>query len=365
MVLRIAFGLSIIAVLMTGTGCTPATESTPETSAAPAADQTPATPPQKVKINFPTRSGASWPMFIAKQAGYYAKYGYDVDLVFGPGTTGFAMVSSGEAVMSNASMEQAAQASSRDGSFTWVGSSLNRGFFALMASKDISNVQGLKGKRFGISQIGDAPYNYSVAILAKFGLTARDIQWVPVGTDANGRAAALAGGRVDATLLTAPAFFRLEEQGFKRLANMDDYDDVYASTVYLFKKSSVAENPKLAEAMIKAHAEAIKRFGEDKAFAIQAYVAFDKQDQADVERIYERYKQGDAFEKVPFVLDNAFKSVLSQADKKANPQIETFDFRTVIDNSIVDRMVAEGFFEKLFGQEIRAEQERKAKLAFR
>ena len=39
--------------------------------------------PQKITIAFPTRSGASWPMFIAKDAGYYAKYGLDVNLQFG------------------------------------------------------------------------------------------------------------------------------------------------------------------------------------------------------------------------------------------------------------------------------------------
>ena len=26
---------------------------------------------QKITINFPTRSGASWPMYIAKEGGYY------------------------------------------------------------------------------------------------------------------------------------------------------------------------------------------------------------------------------------------------------------------------------------------------------
>ena len=44
------------------------------------------TPPlQKITINFPARSGGSWPMFIAKEGGYYQKYGLDVNLVFGAG----------------------------------------------------------------------------------------------------------------------------------------------------------------------------------------------------------------------------------------------------------------------------------------
>jgi ABC-type nitrate/sulfonate/bicarbonate transport system substrate-binding protein len=37
---------------------------------------------QKVTINYPTRSGASWPLYIAKEGGYYAKQGLDVDLQF-------------------------------------------------------------------------------------------------------------------------------------------------------------------------------------------------------------------------------------------------------------------------------------------
>src|SRR3954462_9078048 len=73
------------------------------------------TPPlQKITINYPAKSGGSWPMFIAKEGGYYQKYGLDVTLAFGAGTQGFAMIMGGNAVMTNASMEQAMQASSRD-----------------------------------------------------------------------------------------------------------------------------------------------------------------------------------------------------------------------------------------------------------
>src|SRR5215831_10202997 len=130
---------------------------------------------QKTAINFPTRSGASWPMFIAKEGGYYQKYGLDVNLVFGAGTVGVAMISSGEAAMTNSSMEQALQASSRDpNSLVMLGSTLNRGMFALMAPNKINNLKELKGKRVAVSQIGDAPYNYSVALLGKFGLKPRD-----------------------------------------------------------------------------------------------------------------------------------------------------------------------------------------------
>jgi len=323
-------------------------------------------PLQKIAINFPTRSGASWPMFMAKEGGYYQKYGLDVNLVFGAGTIGVAMIASGEAAMTNSSMEQALQASSRDpGSLVMMGSTLNRGQFALMAAKGIGNVKELKGKRLAVSQIGDAPYNYTLALLGKFGLNARDVQWIPVGTDATARAVALSSGRADATLLTPPVYFKLEEQGFKSIANMADYNDIYASTVYLFTKKTVAADPKLPELIIKAQAEAVKRFYDDRAFAVKAYLTYDKQESADIERIYDATAKSNSLERVPYVMAPAIKSIMEQANGQAATQIKDFDVRKVVDNSVVDRLVKEGFFEKLFGSGIKAEQDRKSKQAFR
>ena len=321
--------------------------------------------PQKIIINFPTRSSASWAMFVAKEGGYYQKYGLDVNLLFGAHPAGIAMVVSGEAAMTNYSMEQALQASSKDGSLVSEGSSLNKGVFAFISRKDIASVKDLKGKKVAITQLGDAPYNYTIALLADFGVTPRDVNWVPVGTDVNGRAAALISGRADATLLTAPTYFKIEQAGFKSLANLADFNNIYASSVYLFKKSTVAANPKLPELIIKAQAEAIKRFYDDKAFAVKCYLAYDQQPAADIERVYDIYKKGDLFERIPYVLAPAVQSILKQADSQTATAIKNFDFRTVIDNSTIDRLVKEGFFEKLFGPGIKAEEERKAKLAFR
>jgi len=322
-------------------------------------------PLQKVSINYPTRSAGSWPLFIAKEGGYYQKYGLDVDLVFGAGNIGVAMIVSGDAVMTNSSMEQALQASTRDGSLVSVGSMLNKGPFSLMAAKGISDIKDLKGKRIAVSQIGDAPYNYTVALLAKFGLGPKDVMWLPVGVDATARATALVGGRADATLLTAPQYFRVEEQGFRNLANLSDFDDVFASNVYLFRKATIAANPKLPELIVRANAEAIKRFYDDKAFAIKAYIAYDKQTEADVARIYDTNFRQNLLERVPYVLASAVAASKAQADAQLSTPIRDADVRSVVDNSVVDRLVKEGFFEKLFGTGIKAEIDRQSKLAFR
>lgn len=322
--------------------------------------------PQKITISFPTRSASSWPIFMAKEGGYYQKYGLDANVVFGVHPAGIAMIISGEAQMTNYSLETAMQASARDGSLVVLGSWLNKATFALMANKEFSRVQDLKGKRIAVSQYGDAPTNYTIALIKKFGLTSRDVQWIPVGTDVNGRVAALVSGRADATLLTAPTYFKVEEQGYKNLANLHDHDDIFAATTYLMKKSAVAANPKLPELLIKAHAEAIKRFYEDKDFAVKSYIAYDKQDPADVGRFYDIHKAKTLFERVPYVMAGAVASVIEQqTDPQMISLMKGYDYRKVVDNSYVDRLVKEGFFEKLFGPEVKAEEARKAKLAFK
>jgi ABC-type nitrate/sulfonate/bicarbonate transport system substrate-binding protein len=321
--------------------------------------------PQKITINYPTRSGATWPMYIAREGGYYQKYGLDVDLQFGVHPTGIAMLTSGQAVMVNHSLEQGMVASTKDpAGFALLGSSSNKGLFALIGQKQFTNPKELKGKRIAVGQIGDAPYNYTVALLGTYGLGVRDVEWIPVGTDVSGRAAALQTNRADATLLTAPNYFRLEEAGYKVLANLAERE-VYAATVYLFARKALTANPKLGESIVKAHAEAIKRFYEDKPFAVKAYIAFDKQPEADVARIYDLYKNGSIFDRVPYVLAPAIKSIVAQqVDQRIAADLRAFDFHKVVDNGIVARLVKEGYFEQLFGADVKAEEQRRAKLAF-
>src|SRR2546428_1561382 len=82
--------------------------------------------PQRITINFPTRSGASWPLFIAKEGGYYQKNGLDVNLVFANHPAGVAMVISGEAQMTSYNLESAMQATAGDSFLVIVGNSSSK-----------------------------------------------------------------------------------------------------------------------------------------------------------------------------------------------------------------------------------------------
>jgi ABC-type nitrate/sulfonate/bicarbonate transport system substrate-binding protein len=349
--------VAALAIAVTAVGCAK--------QEAPAQQAPAAQAPRKIVINYPNKSGSQWPLFLAKEGGFYDKYGLDVELNFGVHPAGIAMLASGQGQMVNSSLEQMMQAASKDGSLSLVGSSLNRGTFALMANKNLKTVEGLKGKKIAVSQVGDAPYGYVVAILSKAGLSDRDVQWIPVGQGVAGRAAALTSGRADATILTAPAYFKLETEGYNTLVNLAEREDIFASTAYTMAKKDLAD-PALAESLIKAHAEAIKKFYEDKPAAIAAYLKYDPEaNPADIDRTYDLYAKPQAFERIPYVLTGAVDSVVKQqSDPQLAEQMKGYDWKQVINNSIVDKLVKDGFFVQLFGDSVKAEQDRKGPLAF-
>ena len=184
--------------------------------------------------------------------------------------------------------------------------------------------------------------------------------------DGGGRVAALSAGRVDATMVPPPAYFKLEAAGFKAIANLADYKDLYAPMSYVFKKTTLKSQPDVVERLIKAHAEAIKRYYDDKAFALEAYAKYDPQGAADVERIYDHDAKDNTYERVPYVLAPAVEYIINhQPDEKVAAQLKGYDFHQVIDNSIVQRLVDQGYFRELFGSNVKAEEERKAAMAFR
>ena len=130
--------------------------------------------------------------------------------------------------------------------------------------------------------------------------------------------------------------------------------------------SAITANPKLPEQIIKAHAEAIKRFYDDKPYAVKTYMAFDKQPEADVARIYDLYKNGNIFDRVPYVLSPAVTSIIAQqVDQRIAADLKGYDFTKVIDNSIVARLVKEGYFQQVFGAGVKAEEQSKASMAFK
>ena len=317
--------------------------------------------PQKTVAMVGARSGASWPLWIAKDARLYAKYGLDVELVYAVHPGPIAAIISGHAAMTSAGSDPALLAATKDPSLVVLGGFMNKGSFAMIGSKSAADMKQLGGKKIGIGRVGDPPYHMALALLKKYGMTARDVQWVSIGVDAAARAAALQSGQVDAALITAPAYFRLQAAGLPVLAVLLEHDDIYVSTYYLFRREALTKERSMALGFLKAHAEAIKRFYDDKAFATGIMIKYGGARNADdASRVYDLFKKARVLEAIPYALKGSVDATL----ERQTQELKGADLTKVVDNSVVDQLVKEKYFETVFGPSIREEQQRRQGQAF-
>ena len=316
---------------------------------------------QKAVAMIGARSGASWPLWIAKEARLYAKHGLDVELVYAVHPGPIAAIISGHATMTSSGSDPALLAAAKDPSLVVLGGFMNKGSFAMIGSKTATDMKQLAGKKIGIGRVGDPPYHMAISLLKKFGMTARDIQWVSVGVDAAARAAALQSGQIDAALITAPAYFRLQSAGLPVLAVLLEHEDIYVSTYYLFRREALTKQRTTALGFIKAHAEAIKRFYDDQAYATEIMIKYGgTRNRDDANRVYELYKNARVLEPIPYVLKGSVEAVV----ERQGAELKGAEFGRIIDNSLVDQLVKEKYFEAVFGASIRNEQQRKQAMAF-
>ena len=308
---------------------------------------------------YPTRSTSSWAFYIAREAGFYAKHGIDARLDFGVHPVGLAGLVSGEIQFTNYSLDDTAAASLRDPTaFVVFSSLLSKASFALMARPEFASIEQLKGKRMGCGRVGDPPYHYTVGLIKKFGLKANDVVWTPTGTDATARAQMLLAGQLDAALITSPSWYGLEARGLRRITGLQEHPELGIFTGLTMRRTYAAANPDVPEKLIRSHAEAVKLLYTDRKSAIEIYRKYDPAaSQPDGERLYDDIFQSKAIDRIPLMPKWA---TMSAADRLSAdlPAAMTFDYQRIMDMGVVRKLIAEGYFTALFGDEVRAEQAR-------
>jgi len=167
---------------------------------------------------------------------------------------GIAMLTSGQAVMVNHSLEQGWwRARKTRTRFALLGSSSNKGLFALVGQKEFSNPKQLKGKRIAVGQIGDAPYNYTSRSSARTGSACGTWNGFPSAPTSRPRR----GAADEPRRRNAPGPRRTTSASKRQATKCwrtSPSARCIAATVYLFAGRRWPRRPKLGESIIKAHA---------------------------------------------------------------------------------------------------------------
>jgi ABC-type nitrate/sulfonate/bicarbonate transport system substrate-binding protein len=287
------------------------------------------------------------PLWIAKDKGIFEKYNFDARLVYMRGTvpTTAALANSEiEFVQSGASpfINYAA----RGGDVVLLGCLANKVIdYVLIVHPSISRIEQLRGKTVGISRAGDQTHQYVREILKRYGINIKDVRLVQTGLQPE-RVAALRQGLVVASILNRPNNLVLEQEGFKRLLDIEDLKIPAGVRCLITTRKLVKSRPALAENFMMAWLESIRFILTQKRETKQIIGKYTLN--SDDVQLEEAWRSLSSQTEIPPYV--SISQLQGQVSMLAEDQAELnrFDAKSMVDNSVLKKLDDSGWIKKLF-----------------
>jgi ABC-type nitrate/sulfonate/bicarbonate transport system substrate-binding protein len=292
---------------------------------------------QEVKIAYAAIGSVMAGFWMAKEIGAFEKYGLQTELVYIPsGPLAVSALIAGHLDLAVAASNAVISAIDKGAPVVAVGTVTNRPTMSFWVQPDISSPEQLVGKSMGITRFGSTGHFLTNLVLAKFGLQEKVVlQQFGSGPDAdNAFRARLISGRVTALKPSPQA---------RNLGHLADLNIPYSMDLIVMSREYQKKYPAVANAMLMAYIEGVAVLKSSKQQALKMIGKYSRQRADAREEIYQ--------EAVKYLLKNPriepvlIQTVLDWMGKPDTPVQKFFD------NSIVDRLAQEGFFQKLYGEE--------------
>ncbi len=158
--------------------------------------------------------------------------------------------------------------------------------------------------------------------------------------------AALDKGIIPAGVISSPTKLMARRLGYKELVNIAHLKLPYVHNAIVTRRALVRQNPELVKSFLKAYITAIKVIEEEPEVAKKASARFLVTDDAAViDEAYQSYKF--LFPKLPFMTEDAIRSVLSVTDHPKAPKADPKEF---FDNRLLKELEDTGFFREVYGK---------------
>jgi len=238
---------------------------------------------------------------LAVSAGYFAKQGIDANIVgFTAGLTTVQAVASNSVDYGCESIVSVMTAMRQGADFRILEMINADNSYVIVTGAKIAAPADLRGKRWGVSQVGAISQTYAKLWLDHFGVG--DVEWIPIGGQ-SARGRALLAGQIDATILTIGDWIRLEKQpGIRLMGNLADVVPPLPFSSCFATEKTVEEKPELTQRVINALLDSVRfaRTPNGKAEYIAAYKEANDTDLT-AEQLDEFYDY--FFAKNPFLID--------------------------------------------------------------
>ncbi|MGH7875094.1 MAG: ABC transporter substrate-binding protein [Candidatus Binatia bacterium] len=193
------------------------------------------------------------PIYVAKQLGIFESYGYDARVLVLEPRAGLTALLTGE-LHFYTGIGSTARAALRGLEVRVALVALNRPDFSLVASKDLTSLEQLKGKTIGAYTPQGTVNVVLGEILRRKGLKPDDYKVVNAGT---ARAAALSAGTVQVAILNSVETVRMVKQGFHVLARAADELELPQSGLGM-SRDSMANKREFFRPAVQAVLDAIR-----------------------------------------------------------------------------------------------------------
>lgn len=213
-------------------------------------------------------------LWVGVDRGFYRKHGLNVEVVFmrsGPLAISALASQDVQAVFTSSNNVLNVAAGGLD--VVIIGNIVARPEGDFMARPEIKKPEELKGKQVAIQSIGGGGWANNMLALDYFGLDPdRDnVRFIVLG-DQPSRIQALETGRADASWMGSTFSAPLKKKGFTNLLDLSRAPISYVGASLVVRKSSVRQNPKTYDALLKGTLDAMRFFlkSENKQAVMQS-----------------------------------------------------------------------------------------------
>jgi NitT/TauT family transport system substrate-binding protein len=203
--------------------------------------------------------------FVPRDIGLWRKYGLEPRVVmFEAGSLLSQAALSGDVKMSVTSGPGTVASRSQGADTVIVAAFVNTLPYSIVASREITSWEKLKGKKIAISRFGSGTDTAVRLVLKKYGLDpSKDVTLLQIGTQPS-RVQALAAGVIDATIISPPLDLTAKKQGYNILVNIADLGIPYPQQVIETTERFLKEKPLPARNFLKGFIEGIRYFASHK-----------------------------------------------------------------------------------------------------
>lgn len=285
--------------------------------------------------------------YIAQKENLYAKHGLDVNIVKTNTAAAVQAMLGGSMQMSTGSGAAAFVTATLEGApaFVLVGSWVNVFPYKVMAQKDITKVEDLKGKT---GHIG-APFGTIPDTALRFALTKlkldpeKDVKLVQIASpDPATIIASMDKGDVQFGIL-APPFDRIaEKRGYRTVLVLPELGIPWQQNGEWLQRSYLKTNRDNVVRYMRAMSDAIKFYFEQKEKTVTYLTEFIGSSREDTEYAYQSFVKWADRNPKPKV--ETLRTTL-EAIKKNTPKAVAADPASFIDSSITEQLIKEGYFK--------------------